>query len=357
MRDKEIKILWGRSGNRCSICKIELTPDGSRETLGEMAHIVGHSPDGPRGAVELGNYELDSYVNLILLCPTHHVDVDKNPALWPVERLRSIKTEHEKWVSERLDSGQIAVQLVDNSAFIETRREAWTSIARGQVSVVVSLSPLRVSMETLQPLSAEIVNLLESARIPSGRERGAKVNSFRTRPNENGVVNEDLSNPANVFGHSIQVFRLGHCEYFCELGAAVKRITEYARESKQDLLGATYVVRYTDVAEAVEYGLSWLWEVWKSVLPYTYMTMTVRLINTDKTILYSREDSWSGGISGFPTAAKFLEYSDVVTRGSELKAMVFEALCRIANCYGLVLCGLRDQAGKYLRPERMSGGI
>ena len=357
MRDKEIKILWGRSGNRCAICKLELTPDGSRETLGEMAHIVGRSPDGPRGAVEVGDHELDSYVNLILLCPTHHVEVDKNPDIWPFERLRSIKIDHEKWVSERLDAGQIAVQLVDNSAFIEARREEWTSLSRGQVAVVVSLSPLRVSMETLQPLSAEIVKLLESARIPSGRQRGAQVNSFRTRPNENGVVNEDFSNTANVFGHSIQIFRLGHCEYFCELGAAVNRVTQYARERKQDLLGATRVVRYTDVAEAVEYALSWLWEIWKSVLPYTYMTLTVRLINTDKTILYSREDSWSGGIFGFPTAAKFLEYSDVVTRGDKLMAMVFEALRRIANCYGLVLYGLRDQSGEYLRPERMSGSI
>jgi hypothetical protein len=48
MREKDIKILWGRSGNRCAICKLEPTPDGSRETLGEMAHTrlrLGNAKD------------------------------------------------------------------------------------------------------------------------------------------------------------------------------------------------------------------------------------------------------------------------------------------------------------------------
>ena len=53
MRDKDIKILWGRSGNRCAICKLELTADGSLETLGEMAHVVGQSQNGPRGNHDL----------------------------------------------------------------------------------------------------------------------------------------------------------------------------------------------------------------------------------------------------------------------------------------------------------------
>ena len=78
MRDKDIKILWGRSGNRCAICKIELTPDGDEYTLGEMAHIVARSSDGPRGSVEISDGEIDDYSNLILLCPTHHAEIDKN---------------------------------------------------------------------------------------------------------------------------------------------------------------------------------------------------------------------------------------------------------------------------------------
>jgi hypothetical protein len=46
MQVKDIKILWGRSGNRCAICKIEITPDGEIDTIGEISHIVSRSPEG-----------------------------------------------------------------------------------------------------------------------------------------------------------------------------------------------------------------------------------------------------------------------------------------------------------------------
>lgn len=119
MQNKDIKILWGRSGNRCAICKLELTPDGNKETLGEMAHIVAKSEDGPRGESELSSRERDKYNNLILLCPTHHTEIDKNHSDWSVDKLHRIKTEHESWVSEQLSTGNITVATIDNSEFIE----------------------------------------------------------------------------------------------------------------------------------------------------------------------------------------------------------------------------------------------
>jgi hypothetical protein len=81
---KDIKLLWGRSGNRCSICKTELTQNSSalnsEFTLGEMAHIVGEKEDAPRGTSVLSSDERNSYHNLILLCPTDHTIIDKNEA-------------------------------------------------------------------------------------------------------------------------------------------------------------------------------------------------------------------------------------------------------------------------------------
>jgi len=58
--------------------------------------------------------ERDRYANLILLCPTDHVIVDKSPEDYPVEKLHSIKAEHELWVDGRLaegDRGREAAQL------------------------------------------------------------------------------------------------------------------------------------------------------------------------------------------------------------------------------------------------------
>ena len=67
MRIKDIKLLWGRSGNRCAICKIELSPDGSVETIGEIAHIVSQTKTGPRGNDPLPLQKRDDYSNLMLL--------------------------------------------------------------------------------------------------------------------------------------------------------------------------------------------------------------------------------------------------------------------------------------------------
>jgi len=97
MRTKDIKILWGRSANRCAICKIELTPDGEIETIREIAHIISQSPDGPRGEESLPVNNRNDYSNLILLCPNHHSEIDKIPESWPTIRLQKIKGEHEKW--------------------------------------------------------------------------------------------------------------------------------------------------------------------------------------------------------------------------------------------------------------------
>lgn len=120
IKQKDIKILWGRSGNRCAICKITLTQDASSVTssftLGEQAHIVGDKPGSARSKSLLTNEQRDSYHNLILLCPTHHSEVDSNESDWPVERLHQVKSEHELWVTETLsetvDHVKIAKQAI-----------------------------------------------------------------------------------------------------------------------------------------------------------------------------------------------------------------------------------------------------
>ncbi len=91
INQKDIKLLWGRSGNRCSICRVELTQDKaavtSAFTLGEQAHIVGEKTNAARGTSSLTLDQRNGYHNLILLCPNHHTEIDKNEDDWPVEKL------------------------------------------------------------------------------------------------------------------------------------------------------------------------------------------------------------------------------------------------------------------------------
>lgn len=120
IKSKDLKILWGRSGNRCAICRIQLTQDASAAasifSIGEQAHIVGDKDDAARGKSPLNSEERDSYHNLILLCPNHHTEIDKNEADWPVERLHQAKSTHELWVTETLSETIDHVKLAQQAA-------------------------------------------------------------------------------------------------------------------------------------------------------------------------------------------------------------------------------------------------
>ena len=353
MREKEIKILWGRSGNRCAICKLELTPDGSRETLGEMAHIVAKSSDGPRGDETMSVEQRNAYDNLILLCPTHHAEVDKTPDDWSIYQLHTIKRGHEEWVSEQLNVGNISVATINNANFLETRTGSWRESGREHISIAVALTPLRVSGETLNTLDDLVRSVLERARSVSGGS-SEPVNPLRTRPTEYGIANELFPELPRRFGYSFQIFRSGHCEYFYELGQDSDEITSRVQGKGDDLQGAARVLRYTDVAEILGHGLRWLELVWNELLPFTYLTFTCGLMNSKSSTLYSYEGHGHKGVYGYPVNSDNLIYSDVLTKDFDREFLLHEVLNWLVNCYGLVLNHVYDSQGNYLRPVRMS---
>jgi hypothetical protein len=96
--DSDAKILWGRAAGICSNpkCRLDLTVILEQEegyNIGEMAHIIARSPEGPRGASAGGS---NTYPNLILLCPTCHTTIDKAPeGQCPEAMLHDWKREHE----------------------------------------------------------------------------------------------------------------------------------------------------------------------------------------------------------------------------------------------------------------------
>ncbi|MFC0604656.1 hypothetical protein [Winogradskyella pulchriflava] len=105
---KTHKILWGKSGNRCSFpdCKVELVMDESESdnpsVVGQEAHIVGKKIKGPRGNSSMPIEDRDKYDNLILLCSIHHKLIDDQPNNYTVVKLTEFKKNHEEWVSKNL---------------------------------------------------------------------------------------------------------------------------------------------------------------------------------------------------------------------------------------------------------------
>jgi len=105
--DKTRKVLWGRSGNRCALCKRQLVVDASaadpESVVGEECHIVSAKPYGPRFDPAFPAGRHDEETNLVLLCAVHHKQVDDQTGLYTREKLLGMKQEHEAWVTAALD--------------------------------------------------------------------------------------------------------------------------------------------------------------------------------------------------------------------------------------------------------------
>lgn len=114
-----IKLLWSRSAGRCNYpdCRIECTRIGNIHdpsvVLGEMAHIVGHSPMGPRGDALYPSRLLNEYDNLLLLCANHHLIVDGQVNSFTKEILRVWKNDHELWVRQSLEKDMVKVTFLE----------------------------------------------------------------------------------------------------------------------------------------------------------------------------------------------------------------------------------------------------
>jgi hypothetical protein len=106
---KAAKLLWASAAGHCSLCRGKLyflDADEGQYTIGEMAHIKGDKPGANRHDAKQSDAERDSYSNLILLCPTHHTEIDKpeNEKAYPVEALHELKSAHEAWVRDRVNA-------------------------------------------------------------------------------------------------------------------------------------------------------------------------------------------------------------------------------------------------------------
>lgn len=186
--DKTRKLLWGRSGNRCAICRLELSIDATliddASLVGEECHIASGQPAGPRHDTTLPKDETDSYDNLILLCRVHHKLVDDQHETYSTPLLHQIKTNHEKWVKEklantsqlprvrlkrvkenalpyltRLTSGRDVLNLVDGTSMFQYDHDELTSaeeveLVGGFIQVAKDWGELGPDLEPIQKVRA-----------------------------------------------------------------------------------------------------------------------------------------------------------------------------------------------------------
>ena len=88
------------------ICRRPLVEAGScgddDSVVGEECRIISASKQGPRFDRTLPVAQADKDANLILLCPSHHKQVDDQTQQYTADTLRILKAQHEAWVVSTL---------------------------------------------------------------------------------------------------------------------------------------------------------------------------------------------------------------------------------------------------------------
>lgn len=155
---KEIKLLWGKSGHKCAICKrnlIQEKKEGNNYPIGEMAHIEGKKPNSVRYNPNMIDRDRNSYGNLILLCPTCHTTIDNDPKEYTVDKLKQIKRDHEKFVEESLKTHMPNVTFAELEVI--GRYLMATSILENKSSLTVIPPKEKIERNNL---SIEVENLI-----------------------------------------------------------------------------------------------------------------------------------------------------------------------------------------------------
>lgn len=180
---KIIGKLYSKAGNICSMygCNQELFPDYSEVNMSEIAHI--HTLNKPENSScaaamrydsSLSQAELNSYDNLILLCPTHHKIIDDDTTgTYTVEYLKKMKADHERAVAEELRQSVITPPL-DYQKFV----------LPGLIDSIYDIAPFRIvdiSEDEVKHIIEEVMNFSKKTRfVLYNIIRGTKTDgSFR----------------------------------------------------------------------------------------------------------------------------------------------------------------------------------
>lgn len=171
--DGDAKLLWGRAAGICSNpdCRADLTAvleEARSYNVGEMAHIIARSEQGPRGTTGSG---ADTYENLVLLCPTCHRHIDKSPeGTFTVEQLHGWKNDHELAIRSLFSDKtfetfeelkrQVAMLLIDNNSAWENFGPQ-SKAAEDPGSNTHKVWALR-KLDLIIPNNRKIVNMIEA---------------------------------------------------------------------------------------------------------------------------------------------------------------------------------------------------
>jgi hypothetical protein len=93
-----IKRLFTLSGNVCAFpdCNTNMIDPKRLIIIGQICHIEGENETSPRFNSNMTEELRRDFDNLILLCPTHHIIIDRTPAQYTTNILKQMKANHQE---------------------------------------------------------------------------------------------------------------------------------------------------------------------------------------------------------------------------------------------------------------------
>ncbi|NTX15488.1 hypothetical protein HUA76_32430 [Myxococcus sp. CA056] len=259
--------IWGRAGARCSFpsCRRELIYDASEtddeSLVGDIAHIVAESPDGPRGESQLTPEQRSKYQNLILLCKLDHKRIDDQFRTYPVEALQQMKADHEDWIKSSLNIDQkkqrdreVYADVIDrwaDASQINTW-QAWTSAVfcsdrpKFEESTLTALEPLQLYFYAR--IWPKRYPDLEAALINFGTICDDMLSVFSTHSTERGRWREtdkfykSQYHPEQVYQKLLREYEF-HVDLVEDLLIEMTRAANYVCDKIRESIEPTYRVK------------------------------------------------------------------------------------------------------------------
>jgi len=111
LSESDRRFIIGRSGGCCNRCRMQIFLENQfseKARIGDDAHILAYSDEGPRGGVTGAPKDRNTRSNIILLCKNCHAQIDQQALEFTPAVLAAMREEHYQWVSQCL--GQVQIQ-------------------------------------------------------------------------------------------------------------------------------------------------------------------------------------------------------------------------------------------------------
>lgn len=189
-----IRVLAGRAGYTCSICKLPTSGPGAAPEIvindGIAAHITAASKNGPRYDDKLSPSQRRSADNGIWVCTKCAREIDSAHSTFSVESLRGLKRIHEDWAAlqlrRRANPSDPSALLIE-FPYVETANKLF-DIIRPQSYNYQTASALH-ELIIASPAGARALNLAPDVII----------GTWDTHPNVAGILSTLLCNAIELW--------------------------------------------------------------------------------------------------------------------------------------------------------------